>query len=51
MKKKCELDIMFNIEKSHWILQEMVANGCIVDTNKNNVLEPLYMIDKLSKQS
>merc|ERR1712217_601116 len=26
----CELDIMFNIEKAHIILDEMVLDGCIV---------------------
>ena len=30
----CELDIMFNIEKAHFILDEMVMNGVIVETNK-----------------
>ena len=30
----CELDIMFNIEKAHIILDEMVLDGCIVETNK-----------------
>lgn len=37
----CELDvifsliqIMFNIEKAHYILEEMVMNGQIVETNK-----------------
>ncbi|CAJ1415589.1 unnamed protein product [Effrenium voratum] len=30
----CELDIMFNLEKAHIILDEMVLDGCIVDTNK-----------------
>merc|ERR1711865_359551 len=27
----CELDIMFNLEKAHFILDEMVMNGCIVE--------------------
>merc|ERR1712086_919483 len=42
----CELDIMFNLEKAHFILDEMVMNGCIVETNKSNVLQPLLMLDK-----
>lgn len=37
----CELDIMFNIEKAHFILDEMVVNGMIVDTNKANILNPV----------
>lgn len=43
----CELDIMFNIEKAHFILDEMVMNGCIVETNKTNILTPIKLMDKL----
>ena len=43
---QCELDIMFNLEKAHFILDEMVMNGCIIETNKNNVLAPLQLLDK-----
>eukprot|EP00742_Colponemidia_sp_Colp-10_P002443 GILJ01002604.1.p1 GENE.GILJ01002604.1~~GILJ01002604.1.p1 ORF type:complete len:144 (-),score=18.94 GILJ01002604.1:50-481(-) len=42
----CELDIMFNIEKAHFILDEMVMNGCIVDTNKANILGPIQLMEK-----
>ena len=42
----CELDIMFNLEKAHFILDEMVMNGCIIETNKNNVLQPIQILDK-----
>merc|ERR1719158_1980116 len=44
----CELDIMFNLEKAHFILDEMVLNGCIVDTNKANALNPIYLMEKHS---
>lgn len=37
---------MFNIEKAHFILEEMVMNGCIVETNKINVLKPVTLLDK-----
>merc|ERR1719402_1494919 len=43
----CELDIMFNIEKAHFILDEMVMNGHIVETNKANILTPIKLMDKL----
>lgn len=43
---QCELDIMFNLEKAHFILDEMVVNGCIIETNKNNVLAPIQLLDK-----
>merc|ERR1712166_1452706 len=42
----CELDIMFNLEKAHFILDEMVMNGCIIETNKNNILAPVHILDK-----
>jgi AP-4 complex subunit sigma-1 len=42
----CELDIMFNLDKAHWILEEMVMNGEIVDCNKANVLRPIQTLDK-----
>lgn len=45
----CELDIMHNIEKAHFILNEMVANGAILETNKTNVLKPILLADKASK--
>jgi AP-4 complex subunit sigma-1 len=35
----CELDIMFHLEKAHFILDEMTANGAILETNKANVLD------------
>ena len=45
----CELDIMFNLEKSHFILDEIVMCGHLVETNKANVLEPVTLLDKVSK--
>ena len=45
----CELDIMFSLEKAHFILDEMVSNGQIVETNKSNILKPILLLDKVSK--
>eukprot|EP01068_Selenidium_serpulae_P008160 Selendium_serpulae@DN4905_c0_g1_i10.p2 len=45
----CELDIMFNLEKAHFILDEMVCNGCIVETNRSNILGPLYLMERESQ--
>ncbi len=45
----CELDIMYNIEKAHYILDEMIMNGQIVETNKTLILAPLYVLDKLQE--
>lgn len=46
LASQCELDIMFNLEKAHFILDEMVMNGCIIETNKNNILAPVHILDK-----
>ena len=49
--KYSELDIMFNIEKAHFILEEMVTNGQIVTTNRAEVLKPILLLEKTSAQS
>ena len=46
----CELDIMFHIEKAHYIVDEMVANGAIVENNKALILKPLNLMDKLQSE-
>ena len=43
---QCELDIMFNIEKAHFIVDEMVMGGSIVETNKTNILNPVVAVVK-----
>ena len=45
----CELDIMFHIDKAYYIVDEMVANGQIVENNKTNILKPLTLLDKVIK--
>jgi AP-4 complex subunit sigma-1 len=42
----CELDIMADPDAVHYILDEMLLNGCIVDTNKANVLEPVALLEQ-----
>jgi len=37
---------MFNIEKAHMILDEMIMNGEIVEFNRNNVMYPLVTMEK-----
>lgn len=46
----CELDIMFNLEKAHYIVDEMVVNGEIIESSKNVILKPLYLLDKASSE-
>jgi len=47
----CELDIMYQLEQVHFLLDEMVMNGYVVETNKSNVLRPIDLIDKESKKN
>ncbi|XP_010891234.1 AP-4 complex subunit sigma-1 isoform X1 [Esox lucius] len=44
-----ELDIMFNLDKVHIILDEMIQNGHIVETNRNRILAPLLALDKMAE--
>jgi len=44
-KNVCELDLMFNIDKVHMIVDEMVLNGCVIETNKSNILQALSLYD------
>jgi AP-4 complex subunit sigma-1 len=45
----CELDIMFNLEKGHMILDEVLLNGRLVETSQKHILEPVLLIDQASK--
>lgn len=44
-----ELDIMFNLDKVHIILDEMILNGHIVQTNQNWILALLLALDKMAE--
>lgn len=46
----CELDIMFNLEKAHMILDEMVANGVVFDANKATALATVHLVEKVGKE-
>ena len=35
--------IMFNIEKAHMILDEIVVNGEIIETNRTRILAPVRL--------
>lgn len=34
------------LPQAHYILDEMLMNGCIVETNKQNVLVPIQLLEK-----
>ena len=40
---------MENLEKVHWVIDEMIVNGHIVETNKALALAPAQTIDKASR--
>ena len=37
---------MFNLDKVYMILDEMVMNGCIVETSKTKILEPIKLMEQ-----
>jgi len=43
--KVCELDIMFNLEKAHILIDEMIVNGCIAEASQTEVLDQVALID------
>jgi AP-4 complex subunit sigma-1 len=47
----CELDIMFNLEKAYMILDEVILNGRLVETNQSRILEPIYLIDQTTAKN
>lgn len=46
----CELDIMYQLEEVHFILDEMVMNGYIVETCKGATLKPVDLLERESKK-
>jgi AP-4 complex subunit sigma-1 len=38
---------MFNIEKAHYVLDEMIINGNIVETNKSIILS-IYILNYIN---
>ena len=42
----CELDIMYKLEQVHFLLDEMVMNGYVIDTNKSNILRSIDLIER-----
>ncbi|KAH7816511.1 Adaptor protein complex 4 (AP-4), sigma subunitB [Monocercomonoides exilis] len=43
----CEFDVMMNLDRVHFIVNEMIANGHIIGTEKTEILEPIEYLDKL----
>ena len=36
----------FYLAQTHYILDEMCMNGCIVETNRNTALAPIHLLEK-----
>ena len=47
----CELDIMYQLEQVHFLLDEMVQNGYIAETNKGNILRPLDLMEREAQKA
>jgi len=42
---------MYQLEQVHFLLDEMVMNGYIIETNKMNVLRPLDLMERESQKA
>lgn len=40
---------MYQLEEVHFLLDEMVMNGYIVETNKANILRPIDLLEREAK--
>uniref|UniRef100_A0A6G1S5T7 AP complex subunit sigma n=1 Tax=Aceria tosichella TaxID=561515 RepID=A0A6G1S5T7_9ACAR len=46
----CELDLIFNVDKVHHILNELVMGGMVLETNMNDILSHVEEQIKLERQ-
>ncbi|OUC47986.1 clathrin adaptor complex small chain [Trichinella nativa] len=46
----CELDLIFHADKVHYILNEIVMGGMVLETNMNEILTRVNEQDKIEKQ-
>jgi AP-4 complex subunit sigma-1 len=44
LKPQTELDIVFNLEKVHMIMDEIVVKGMILEVNQERILGPIYAL-------
>jgi AP-4 complex subunit sigma-1 len=42
---------MYQLEEVHFVVDEMVQNGYIVETNKVNILRPIALMERESQKS
>jgi len=46
----CELDLIFNVDKAHHILNEIIMGGMVLETNLVEILERVEEQSKLEKK-
>lgn len=46
----CELDLIFNVDKVHHILNELVMGGMVLETNMNDIINHVEEQSKLERQ-
>lgn len=46
----CELDLIFHMDKVHFILNELVMGGMVLETNMNEILTRIEEQNKLEKE-
>eukprot|EP01138_Halocafeteria_seosinensis_P004110 gb/GECG01004202.1/.p1 GENE.gb/GECG01004202.1/~~gb/GECG01004202.1/.p1 ORF type:complete len:181 (+),score=19.54 gb/GECG01004202.1/:1-543(+) len=47
----CELHLIFHTDKVHYILDEIVMGGMVVETNSSEILTSVTEMDKLEKET
>ncbi len=47
----CELDLIFNCDKVHYILDEIVMGGMVLETNIADIMESIVEMSKLEAQT
>lgn len=46
----CELDLIFHVDKVHYILNELVMGGMVVETNMTEIITRIEEQSRLEKQ-
>ena len=47
----CELDLIFNSDKVHYIVDEIVMGGMVLETNIGDILEGIIEMNKLEQST
>ena len=47
----CELDLIFHSDRVHYILDEIVMGGMVLETNINSILQAINDQERMHKES